>query len=149
VSEEAVEEGEEGVDRIERRAAGTGGEFEGGIIDGDELVEALEVGVGGIAFDAAKGIEVGRLESRGDPVIEVLDRSGERCLAVFMAVTVIPEGALEDLAGVGDFGGDAMASDGEGRLGFVGHPVLGSAEENIAGSEAVDGGHELAVGIAE
>ena len=60
MGEHDVEEGEEGVDGVERRTAGAVFEDEGAAFvfgEGDEFVEDGEVGDGGFAFDAAEGVE--------------------------------------------------------------------------------------------
>lgn len=57
MGEEGVEEREQCVKRVQGRSAGALCEVEGGLLGGDEVVEGGEVGLGGIAFEAAELVE--------------------------------------------------------------------------------------------
>ena len=62
---------------------------------------------------------------------------------------MVAGGAHEDMARVGDLGGDHVGGDGDGGGFVIGAAVLFPAEQDVAGGEAVGGGEEFAVGVVK
>lgn len=115
----------------------------------EELGKGGKIGGGGIAFDATQGFE--RVDAGGESQAD-FEEIGSLCECKGEGggfVAVIAGSAKENGTGVRNFCGDDVGGDGEGGRGVVGGAVLGPAEKDVAGGEAVCGGHEFAVGSVE
>lgn len=149
VHEEAVEEGEEGIDGVAWRAAGAACEGEGVVVVGEEVWEGAEVGGGGIALDTAKGVEGGGVRGQADAGFEKVGRADQFEGAGGVLVAVVTRSTKEDVTGVGEFGGHHVFRDGKAWGIIVGGAVLGAAEQDVSGCESVGAGEEFAVGRVE
>src|SRR5690606_36550158 len=120
-----VEEGEERVDGVERRAARARGEAE--VRGGDEAVEVVEVEGGGLALDAPELVEGG---GDGGLVPEAPDLLGG--LGQPRAGIVGACGAGEDEALGADLALDEARGEGKGGAGIGEAFVLGPAEQDVS-----------------
>lgn len=143
MGEEDVEKGKERVAAVERRAFGAAVELEGGVVDGDEVVEDGEVSGGGLALDPAQGIEVRGAHGGADAGGEEIGGAGEGVGAFRGFRAVVAGGALEDGAGVVELCGDHVLRDGQGGGFVVAAAVLLAAEQDVSGNAAVGAGNEF------
>ncbi len=143
VGEEDVEEGEQGVGAVERRAFASALEQKCGISGSDEVVEAGEVGCGGFAFDAAKGVEVGGADGGADAGGEEIGGAGEGVGAFGAFGAVVPRRAQEDGARIVEFGGDHVLRDRQGGGFGISTSILLAAEEDVSGHPAIGAGNEF------
>ena len=143
MDQERVDEGEQGVDVVQRRPAVPLFEGEVLFLGDDQVVEDIEIDVGGIPFAAPEGVEGLFPVEEVQAVAEALHREGD--LIRGHLVRMVPQGPLEDCPAVGDLPRQDRPGDVGGGLGIVGPPVLLSAQENVPGDRSLDPREEPAV----
>lgn len=141
VAEEGVAEGETGVDGVARGSSGAAGEGE--VVGEEQFAEVGEIEGGGSAFEAAKPVEIGL----GGALFDQKAEAGEGVGQVGIAEAAL--GAEEDLALVGDFGGDDCAGQSRSESGIEGAAELVQAQGGGGGVGAREAGAEVAVGGQE
>ena len=115
----------------------------------EEVGKDSEVAGGGVAFDASKGLETGSARDKKNSGGKEICGFGEGISAVCGFFTVIAGSPHQDMACVRELGCDHVGGDGH-RGGFViCAPVLFSAQQDVAGGEAVGRSEEFAVGIVK
>ena len=129
--------------------AGFAGGRDAGIVVGEEMGKDGEVAGGGIPLDASQGVEAGGAGNETDADGEEIGGVGEGEGAFRGFLAVIAGGAHEDVAGVGELGGDHVGGDGEGGGLVVGAAVLFAAQQDVSGGEAVGGSEEFPVRIVK
>lgn len=151
VSDQGVEEREQAVDPVPRRASGAVAEGEVVALLLEEEREHGEVLLGGRSFRPAEGIEgpVGPEIVRAEPTElvepprEGVGHAGESLL--FGRIFVLARRAQEGVAGVLHLAPDDLAADGGATGGLVGGPELGAAEGDAGVGDAGEAGLEVAV----
>ncbi len=113
VHEQGVEEGEESVHRIERRAARATGNLDRGVMVDEEVGKNGEVAGGGIPLNAAQRVEAGGTRDEADADGEEICGIGESKCAFWGFLAMITGGTHQDVAGVCELGGDHVGRDGE------------------------------------
>jgi hypothetical protein len=118
------------------------------VID-EEVGKDSEVASGGVPFNASQCFETGSASDKKNSGSKEICGVGESISAFCGFLTVIASRPHQDMACVGELGGDHVRSNGH-RGGFViCTPVLFSAQQDISGGEAVGRSDEFPVGIVK
>lgn len=149
VHEEDVKEGKQGIDRIERRAAGASVDGDLGIVIGEEVGEDGEIGGGGVPFYAAQGIERGGSGNEANADCEEIGGLIESESALGRFYAVIASGPHQYVSRVGELCRDHVGGDGYGGWFMIGTAVLFAAQKDVTRSEAIRGSKEFAVGVVK
>ena len=148
MAEKGVEEGQERVDPIERRATRAPPEAERLAVHPQHRVETREVDEGRLAFEAAQRVDrSGRQGPAGD-VAEAPLRAGERLgLRRRQGGGVVPRGALHHDPLVRGLRGHDAAHDRDRPVRIVREAELGPAEQDVAGARPLDPRQEAPVRV--
>lgn len=139
VGQQGVEEREQGVDVVQGRAAAAATVAERLLLGGDQVVEHAEVGVRRFAFQAAYPVQVGFRPAHLVQQVGQVDGGGAQGVGTG-AVGAVAQGAQQDGAAVGDFGGHQGLGNGAG-IG-VGTAVLVAPQQHVAVDGALHAGEE-------
>ena len=141
MDQQRVEERQQRIDRVERRAARAPAKDDVGVVDADQVVEHAEIDVAGLAFGAAQSVgsvvgEADALQDHAEPHDGLLDRSaavGRELLPV------IAQRPLQNRPLIGDLARNDAAHDVVGR---VGDAILLAPQKNVAADRPLDAGLE-------
>ena len=147
MGQQAVGEGEHGVDGVQRRATAAPLEGKRLFIPQDHLVKNAEIGGGPHPLQAPQFLRSAYLLDLRQQSVDLLG-GGDQFFAVHPQ-TVVPAGALDAPAGVEQLAEDHSAADLTALSGIIPGPILCPAEQDVSVPLAAHPGQKFSSGGTE